>query len=341
MSEACKTQNGISILILAYHPDMDDIKQILTALSSQTCDNFEIIVANDGDDFFTSIKDYVATIKFPFQYKQNEKRLGLYFSIKENIQYCHFENILILEQDIIPLSRDYVKSLAELLQSCPSSVITSRLFIDVGTSYKKYIFYKRRISNLEIIDHDEMIDNCFSNDIMDAEVTFTKADLLNKQVLEELFATGSVDTNTAQDIILSSIVRRSRRLITSNATACEIGRSDPNDFDFFFKKEFLYGKSTVDAWRYSDKGALLSTSYFKEKIFRILFVLAETIIAILCSFELLIRGSLALPLLATIFGLGILYTQVVYSPHWFLGFSAKNSAAAYRNNQVDFIYCIS
>jgi hypothetical protein len=155
---------------------------------------------------------------------------------------------------------------------------------------------------------------------MDAEVTFTKADLLNKQILEELFAAGSDNTHTAQDIILSSIVRRSRRLITSNATACEIGRSDPNNLNFFFKKEFLYGKSTVDAWRYSDKGVLLSTSYFKEKIFRVLFVSLETIFTILCSIEFLVRGSLALPFLATILALGILYTQVVLARIGFWAF---------------------
>ena len=324
MSGASSGEGGISVLIPAYNPDIQDIKEILTTLTNQTYQNFEIIIANDGDDFYSYIQDIVAFCTVPFQYKKNEKRLGLYPSIKENVKYCRYENILVLEQDIIPLSRNYIGSLIELLQSCPGCVVTSRLMIDVKTNYKKYVFYKRRISDLGTIDHSLATDELSSNEPVDVEVTFTKADLLSKSILGELFSAGSTNSNTAQDIILSSIVRKNRRLVTSDATACEVAFNEPNNLDFFLKKEYLYGKSVFDAWRHSDKDTLKSTSYFKEKIHRVLFVTAESAAIIFYFFELLVDGALQLPLLITVFGLGILYTQAILARIAFWSFWRKS-----------------
>jgi len=324
MTEASTAENGVSVLIPAHNPNIDDIKQILIVLANQTYKDFEIIIANDGDDFYDAIRDILVLSPIPFQYKKNEKRLGLYFSIKENLRYCNYDNVLVLEQDIIPLSQDYIKSLIALLQSCPQDVVTSRLMIDAETDYKKYVFYKRRISNLGTIDHSKKIDGSFSNVLLETEVTFTKADLMNKHILIELFSTGSSDSNTSQDIILSTIVRRDRRLVTSDATSCEIGHSDPNTFSFFLKKEYLYGKSVFAVWRHSDKDTLISTSYFKEKLSRILFVIVETIAIIFGSLEFFIGGTLALPLLIVILGLGLFYTQAVLVHIKFWDFWRRN-----------------
>ena len=326
MNEDINSATGISILIPAYQPNIDDITKILSILSTQTNGNFEIVIANDGDDFFESIKDVVSSYRIPFQYKKNEKRLGLYSSIKENIQYCHYDHILVLEQDIIPISRDYVKSLAELFGSCQTCVVTSKLLIDVNTSYKKYVFYKRRISNLETIDRSKTVDNF--NGLVEAEVTFTKADLLNKQVLLELFSLDSsnTNTNTAQDIIMSSIIRRNNRLVTGNGTACEIGHSDPDSISFFLKKEYLYGKSVLDVWKYSDKKVLRSTNYFKEKLARVLFVIMETVAIVLLGFAFLIGTPIIqLILLVVVLGFAILYSQLVLLQIDFWSFSRKNS----------------
>ena len=320
MNETSAGERGISVLIPTYNPDIKDIKEILTTLNSQTYRNFEIIIANDGDDFFNLIQDIISPDRIPFQYRRNVKRLGLYFSIKENIQYCKYENILLLEQDIIPLSRNYLKSLIELLDSCPNCVVTSSLRIDVKTDYKKYIFYKRRISNLRMIDHSRITDESCSNAPIDTEVTFTKADLLKKGIFAELFSLGSTNSNTAQDIILSSVIRKNRRLVTSDAIACEIAHSDPNSITFFLKKEYLYGKSVFDVWRHSDKSTLKSTSYFREKLFRLLFVAAETIAIVFCCFEFLVDGALQVPFLILIFGLGIFYTQWVLAQISFWAF---------------------
>jgi glycosyltransferase involved in cell wall biosynthesis len=320
MSKESDGKKGISVLIPAYNPNIEDIRRILVALINQTYADFEIIIANDGDDFYGGIEDLIPSIKIPFQYKKNNSCLGLYFSIKENLQYCAYENILVLEQDIVPLGRNYLSSMIELLESCPQCVISSRLMIDLNTDYKKYIFYKRRIFNLETIDRTQVTSKPLSNDVIETEVTFTKADLLSKNALEGLLSMGSADNNTAQDIILSSIVRRNKKIVTSNATACEIGYSDPNSLAFFLRKEYLYGKSVVDTWRYSDKRILKATGYFREKVLRVLFVLAETIAIFLCSFEFLVGGILRFPLLITIFGLGLLYSQAVLARVDFWGF---------------------
>jgi len=324
MNETGNGTGGISVLIPTYNPDINDIKEILTILNNQTYRKFEIIIANDGADFLNQIQSVMPINSVPFQYRKNDKRLGLYGSIKENVTYCKYENILVLEQDIIPLSINYLKSLIELLESGPKIVVTSSLIIDVKTDYKKYVFYRRRISNLRTIDSSKITSEFSSNSPIDAEVTFTKADLLSKDILTELFSMGSKNTNTAQDIILSSIIQRNRKLVTSDATACEIGHSDPTSFTFFLKKEYLYGKSVFDVWRHSDKNALTSTKYFKEKLFRLLFVATEIIAIIFCLFEFLVNGPLRLPLLIAIIGIGLFYTQAVLARINFWAFGRRS-----------------
>ena len=98
------TIKGISVIIPAYNPDIDDIRQILFSLVNQEYRDFEVIIANDGEDFSENIADILGC-NHEFQFKNNKAQLGLYRSIKENIQYCKYDHILVLEQDIVPLSR--------------------------------------------------------------------------------------------------------------------------------------------------------------------------------------------------------------------------------------------
>jgi glycosyltransferase involved in cell wall biosynthesis len=319
---------GISVLIPTYNPDISDIRQILVALSNQEYRNFEVIIANDGADFSSQISDLIPFGDVPFQYHNNERQLGLYNSIKENMKNCKYDNILVLEQDIIPLSRKYLGRLVELLEARPSSVVTSKLVINAQTDYKKYVFYKRRISNLEVFDPFRLDRQLFSTTVVEAEVAFTKADLLSKNVLSELFSKGSSNSFTAQDIILSSIAGRKQKLVTSNATACQIGLRDPNRLSFFLKKEFLYGKSVLDAWRYSNRNWLKSTGYFKEKLARVLFLAIE--VAAIAAFIItaLDGGALQIPLLAAVV-LGLFYSQAVLARIHFWRFwrHSRNLAA--------------
>jgi hypothetical protein len=283
----------------------------LLSLVNQEYRDFEVIIANDGRDFYGDIADILHGGGISIQYRNNERQLGLYNSIKENMAYCKCERILVLEQDIVPLSKRYLGSLVELLDSRPLSVVTSKLVIDAQTDYKKYVFYKRRIANLDTFDRLNPINDSLPNKAEKAEIAFTKADLLDKHVLAELFSKGSANTFTAQDIILSSIVSQNRELITSPATACEIGLRDPDKLGFFLKKEYLYGNSVFDAWRHSDKNWLKSTKYFREKVFRVLFIGVESLAVLAYLFALVIGGSLQVPLLAFIFGLALVYSQAV------------------------------
>jgi glycosyltransferase involved in cell wall biosynthesis len=311
LSQQQNIVKGISVLIPTYNPDISDIRQILQALANQEYRNFEVVIANDGADFASQIADLVPFGSVPFQYRNNPQRLGLYCSIKENMKYCQHESILVLEQDIVPLSPQYLGRLVELLESSPLSIVTSKLVIDAGTDFKKYVFYKRRIANLDVFDPANSINELHSNEAVEAEIAFTKADLLNKHVLSELFSKGSTNPFTAQDIILSSIVRKNQKLVTSNATACEVGHRDPATLSFFLKKEFLYGKSVFDAWRYSNRSWLKSTGYFKEKLARIIFLTVETIAIAAFGVAFLVGSSLVLPLLALVLGVGLFYTQAV------------------------------
>jgi glycosyltransferase involved in cell wall biosynthesis len=304
------SEGGVSVLIPTYNPDIEDIRQILLALAQQEYRSFEVIIANDGKDFSAGIVDIVPFGDVPYQFRNNPRQLGLYNSIKENLQYCQYENILVLEQDIVPLSPKYLRRLVELMEASPRGIVTSKLVIDAQTDYKKYVFYKRRIANLDVFDHAATNDpepNC----AVEAEIAFTKADLLNKHVLSELFSTGSNNPFTAQDIILTSIAQKNGKLVTSNAAACEVGLRDPNKLSFFLRKEFLYGNSVPDAWRYSNKGWLKSTSYFREKLLRVLFLLFESVALAALLLDLLWGGALLVPLLVLMAGVALLYTQAV------------------------------
>lgn len=308
ISSESDASKGISVLIPTYSPDIEDIREILVSLSNQQYPTFEVIIANDGADFYSHIQDIVEEKNF--QYHNNTDHLGLYGSIRENMKYCQYEHILVLEQDIVPLNPQYLSSLVALMEASPKNVVTSKLVIACDTDYKKYIFYKRRIANLEVFDRENI--NLLSNSAEETEIAFTKADLLNKQVLSELFSKGSTNVFTAQDIILTSIVHEDKKLVTSDATACEIGLRDPNKLTFFLKKEFLYGKSVLDAWRHSNKDWLQSTSYFREKALRIVFLALETFTILGLALSLLLGiGILQVPLLVLALGLGVFYSQAV------------------------------
>ncbi|MCW4001454.1 MAG: glycosyltransferase family 2 protein [Candidatus Bathyarchaeota archaeon] len=310
MSEKPGLERGISVLIPTYNPDIEDIRQILGALANQEYRRFEVIIANDGVDFYDEISGMVPFGEVPFLFRNNPSQLGLYNSIKENLKYCLYDDILVLEQDIVPLSRKYLMRLMELLDASPSNIVTSKLVIDAETDYKKYVFYKRRIANLEVFDPAVSPDS-EPNHAVEAEIAFTKADLLSKQVLSELFSQGSANSFTAQDIILTSIAQTNGKLVTSDATACEVGLSDPDTLSFFLKKEFLYGKSVLDAWRYSNKNWLKSTAYFKEKLYRVLFLFFEAVALAALLLNFLVGGALMAPILAAMLVFGLLYTQVV------------------------------
>ncbi len=315
-SEATK---GISVLIPTYSPDIDDIREILIALSNQQYPNYEVIIANDGYDFYSDVHDLVEAKNPVFHYINNPGRLGLYGSIRENMKYCKYDHILVLEQDIVPLNPQYLSNLVALMEASPANVVTSKLVIAADTDYKKYIFYKRRIANLGVFDRANI--DLISNEVQEAEIAFTKADLLDKRVLSELFSKGSKNVFTAQDIILTSIVREDKKLVTSDATACEIGLRDPNSLTFFLKKEFLYGKSVFDAWRHSNRDWLQKTSYFREKALRILFLGLETATVLALVISLLFGiGFLQLPLLAVALGLGVFYSQAVLARIGFWGY---------------------
>lgn len=319
ISSESDATKGISVLIPTYSPDIQDIREILVSLSNQQYQNFEVIIANDGEDFYGRIQDIVEEKNPVFQYRNNPGHLGLYGSIRENMKYCQYEHILVLEQDIVPLNPQYLQSLVALMEASPANVVTSKLVIAADTDYKKYIFYKRRISNLEVFNRENI--NLSSNNAEETEIAFTKADLLNKKVLSELFSKGSTNVFTAQDIILTSIVHEDKKLVTSDATACEIGLRDPNKLTFFMKKEFLYGKSVLDAWRHSNKDWLQSTSYFREKALRILFLGLETFTILALALSLLLGiGFLQVPLLVVALGLGVFYSQAVLAHIGFWGF---------------------
>lgn len=301
---------GISVIIPAFNPDIDEIRQVLHSLEQQEYRNFEVLIANDGQDFSNEIVDILLLNPQLFKYRNNPIQLGLYGSIQENIKYCKYDRILVLEQDIVPLSSKYLGCLVELVESSPKNVVTSKLVIDADTDYKKYVFYKRRIANLVTFNRSKS-DDRQSNQAEEVEIAFTKADLLDKNVLSELFSKGSDNTFTAQDIILTSIVQKNKRLVTSDATACEIGCRDPDKVSFFLRKEFLYGRSVLDVLRHSNKQWLSSTNYFWEKASRVMFIGMESIAAFILLFDLLLGGALLVPLLVLIFGLAAFYTQAV------------------------------
>ncbi len=310
ISSQSDASKGISVLIPTYSPDIEDIREIITTLSNQQYPAYEVIIANDGEDFYSDIQDLIEAKNPVFHYINNPSRLGLYGSIRANMKYCQYDHILVLEQDIVPLNPQYLSNLFALMAESPANVVTSKLVIAADTDYKKYIFYKRRIANLEVFDRANI--DLSSNVSEEAEIAFTKADLLDKRVLSELFSKGSKNVFTAQDIILTSIVREDKKLVTSDATACEIGLRDPNHLVFFLKKEFLYGKSVLDAWRHSNRDWLQKTSYFREKASRILFLGLETAVVLALALSLLLSvGFLQLPLLAVALGLGVFYSQAV------------------------------
>ena len=301
---------GISVIIPAFNPDIDEIRQVLHSLERQEYRNFEVLIANDGEDFSSQIADILLLNPQIFKYRNNPTQLGLYGSIQENMKYCKYDRILVLEQDIVPLSPKYLGCLVELVESSPKNVVTSKLVIDANTDYKKYVFYKRRIANLVTFDRSKG-NGEQSNQAEEVEIAFTKADLLDKNVLSELFSIGSDNTFTAQDIILTSIVQKNKKLVTSDATACEIGYHDPNKVSFFLKKEFLYGRSVLDVLRHSSKQWLSSTNYFWEKAARVMFIGVESIAVFLLLLDLLMGGALLVPLMVLIFGLAVFYTQAV------------------------------
>jgi glycosyltransferase involved in cell wall biosynthesis len=310
ISSESDASKGISVLIPTYSPDIEDIREILISLSNQQYPTFEVIIANDGTDFYSHIQDIVESKSPVFQYRNNTQHLGLYGSIRENMKHCQYDHILVLEQDIVPLNPQYLSSLVALMEASPANVVTSKLVIAADTDFKKYIFYKRRISNLGVFDRENI--DLSSNCAEETEIAFTKADLLDKKMLSELFSKGSTNVFTAQDIILTSIVHEDKKLVTSDATACEIGLRDPNKLTFFLKKEFLYGKSVLDAWRHSNKDWLQSTSYFREKALRILFLGLETLTILALALTLLLGiGFLQVPLLVVALGLGLFYSQAV------------------------------
>jgi len=322
-SDTSESGKGISVIIPAYNPDIDEIRQILHSLERQEYRNFEVLIANDGQDFSDKIADILLLKPQLFKYRNNPAQLGLYGSIQENMKYCKYDHILVLEQDIVPLSPKYLGCLFELVESSPKNVVTSKLVIDANTDYKKYVFYKRRIANLVTFDRSKS-NSHQSNQAEEVEIAFTKADLLDKNVLTELFSIGSDNTFTAQDIILTSIVQKNKKLVTSDATACEIGYHDPADVSFFLKKEFLYGRSVLDVLRHSNKQWLSSTNYFWEKAARVMFIGVESIALILLMLDLLLGGALLIPLLLLIFGLAFFYTQAVlfsigFWRFWFKG----------------------
>ena len=170
------------------------------------------------------------------------------------------------------------------------------------------------------------VDDLASTEAEEVEIAFTKADLVNKNDLNELFSKRLDNVFTAQDIILSSIDRKNKKILTCNATACEIGLHDPSKLSFFLKKEYLYGTSVFDAWRHSNKDWLKSTRYFREKLFRVLFIGSETLAVLGFFLDLLLwGGGLQVPLLAVIFGIGIFYTQAVLVRIDFWGFWRRGS----------------
>ena len=297
-------------MIPTYNPDESEIRKLLATLINQSYGNFEIIIANDGDDFYSKISDIITTSQRVIKYKTNQRRLGLYSSIEENLKYCEYHDVLVLEQDVIPLSDDYIKSLVDLHSQNPSDVVTSRLMISDRTDYKKFVFYKRRIPNLGIItDNGKGVLN-YSDKLTEVETAFTKADLLNKELLTELSSTNSVDTYTSQDIILSSLIRKNRKLITNDSIGCEIAVTDPAEVSFFLRKEFLYGKSVLNVLEHSNSSALASTAYFREKLFRFLFIITETLLTVISFIPFFAVTVRALALIALIV-FGIVYTQSI------------------------------
>jgi glycosyltransferase involved in cell wall biosynthesis len=311
---------GLSVLIPAYNPDPDDIRKLLTTLVNQSYRNCEIIIANDGDDFYSKISDIIASSERVIKYKTNPRRLGLYSSIEENLKYCEYHDVLVIEQDVIPLTNDYIESLLLLHSQNPSDVVTSRLMISERADYKKFVFYKRRIPNLGMISENENSAFNYSYEPTEVETAFTKADLLNKELLSELYSVKSLDTYTSQDIILSSLIRKNRKLITNDATACEIATTDPAKARFFLRKEFLYGKSVVNVLEHSNSRGLASTAYFREKLFRLLFIFVETILVLILLIPFFGVSVRALAL-TTLVIIGAVYTQSILSKVDFWRFS--------------------
>jgi glycosyltransferase involved in cell wall biosynthesis len=301
--------DGLSVLIPTYNPDTEEIRKLLTALINQSYHNCEIIIANDGVDFYSKISDIITSSQRLIKYKTNPRRLGLYSSIEENLKYCEFDDVLVIEQDVIPLTSDYIESLLSLHNQNASDVVTSRLLISERADYKKFVFYKRRIPNLGIISekNGNSVFN-FSNEPTEVETAFTKADLLNKELLSELYSTKSLDTYTSQDIILSSLIRKNRKLITNDSTACEIAATDPAKVRFFLRKEFLYGKSVVNVLEHSNSRGLASTAYFREKLFRLLFIGVETILVLISLIPFFGVSVRAIALTALVI-IGMIYTQ--------------------------------
>lgn len=308
---AISLTDGLSVLIPAYNPDTDEVRKLLTTLVNQSYCNCEIIIANDGDDFYSKISDILTSSERVIKYKTNPRRLGLYSSIEENLKYCEYHDVLVIEQDVIPLTNDYIESLLSLHNKNASDVVTSRLMISERADYKKFVFYKRRIPNLGIISekNGNSVFN-YSVEPTEVETVFTKADLLNKELLSELYSANSVDTYTSQDIILSSLIRKNRKLITNDATACEIAATDPAKARFFLRKEFLYGKSVVNVLEHSNSRGLASTAYFREKLFRLLFIIVETIL-VLISLIPFFGVSVRALVLTTLAIIGIVYTQSI------------------------------
>ena len=308
-------------MIPAYNPDMDEIRKLLTTLVNQSYSNCEIIIGNDGDDFYSKISDIIASSERVIKYKTNARRLGLYSSIEENLKYCEYHDVLVIEQDVIPLTNDYMESLLSLHNKNASDVVTSRLMISERADYKKFVFYKRRIPNLGIISerNRNSVFN-YSNEPTEVETAFTKADLLNKELLSELYSAKSVDTYTSQDIILSSLIRKNRKLITNDATACEIAATDPAKASFFLRKEFLYGKSVVNVIEHSNSRGLVSTAYFREKLFRLLFIFVETILVLILLIPFFGVSVRAFALTALVI-IGAIYTLSILSKVDFWRFS--------------------
>jgi cellulose synthase/poly-beta-1,6-N-acetylglucosamine synthase-like glycosyltransferase len=65
ISSQSDASKGISVLIPTYSPDIEDIREIITTLSNQQYPAYEVIIANDGEDFYSDIQDLIEA-KNPF-----------------------------------------------------------------------------------------------------------------------------------------------------------------------------------------------------------------------------------------------------------------------------------
>lgn len=95
-----QTQVTVNVLMATYNTPFNMAKRAIDSVLNQDFQDFELIILDDGSDFFTSKKllEYVETFGQKISYFRHKNR-GQSYSINRGIQLCNSTYISIIDAD--------------------------------------------------------------------------------------------------------------------------------------------------------------------------------------------------------------------------------------------------